>query len=130
MQVASGIAKDGADEAGRDDPMPLPCQALDHATGYLAALGAMMGLKRQWKEGGSWHVRVSLAQTAEWLAQLGRIERRVEASPARETLSDLLDACDSPFGRTEFVKPVAQLSRTPGFWATPAVPLGTHPPSW
>ena len=130
VQIASGIAKAGSDEAGRADPVPLPCQALDHATGYLAALGAMMGLQRQWREGGSWHVRVSLAQTAEWLARLGRIERRVEASPARETISDLMDACDSPFGRTEFIKPVAQLSATPGFWATPAVPLGTHPPTW
>ena len=34
----------------------------------------MMALERQRKEGGSWLVRVSLAQTGAWIAGLGRIE--------------------------------------------------------
>ena len=48
-------------------PKELPAQALDHATGYLMAFGAMMALLRKAHEGGSWHVRVSLAQTGHWL---------------------------------------------------------------
>ena len=36
---------------------PLPCQALDHASGYLAAMGAMIGLARRAQQGGSWRRR-------------------------------------------------------------------------
>ena len=56
------------------EPKPLPAQALDHATGYLMAFGAMTALKRRATEGGSWHVRCSLAQTGHWFRNLGRIE--------------------------------------------------------
>jgi crotonobetainyl-CoA:carnitine CoA-transferase CaiB-like acyl-CoA transferase len=128
VQIASGIADAGRAAIGAEQPAPLPCQALDHATGYLAAFGAMMALRQQWREGGSWHVRVSLAQCAQWLSQLGRVDRMALEAPTDVT--DLLDECDSPFGRTRFVRPVAQLSKTPGYWATPAAPLGTHAPHW
>ncbi len=53
---------------------PLPAQVLDHATGYLLAFAVMAALVRRAEEGGSWHVRVSLAQTGHWLRQLGRID--------------------------------------------------------
>ncbi|GLU35510.1 hypothetical protein Busp01_53520 [Trinickia caryophylli] len=61
VQSASGIAWTEMQAAGSASPKHLPCQALDHATGYLAAFGAMVALMRRAKEGGSWHVRVSLA---------------------------------------------------------------------
>src|SRR6188508_2916262 len=51
----------------------MPAQILDHATGYLMAFGAMMAKMRQAREGGSWHVRVSLAQTGRWLWNIGRL---------------------------------------------------------
>ena len=70
-----GINHAEAEAAGIDRPKELPAQALDHATGYLMAFGAMMALARKAREGGSWHVRVSLAQTAHWLTQLGRLAR-------------------------------------------------------
>ena len=38
------------------------------------AFGAMTALKRRATEGGSWHVRCSLAQTGHWVRNLGRIE--------------------------------------------------------
>ncbi len=63
VQNASGINVAEAEAAGVPPPRELPCQALDHASGYLMAFGAMMALLRKAREGGSWHVRVSLAQT-------------------------------------------------------------------
>lgn len=69
VQMVSGIAHEGG---GGVRPVPLPAQVLDHATGWLAALGAVAGLSRRRAEGGSWHVEVSLAQTAHWLDRLGR----------------------------------------------------------
>src|SRR5437763_8686733 len=35
------------DESGNAEPRPLPAQALDHATGWLAAAAAMTGLRRR-----------------------------------------------------------------------------------
>lgn len=130
VQVASGIAQAGADAAGKRLPVPLPCQALDHATGYLAALGTMMARTRQMTEGGSWHVRVSLAQTSHWLQQLGPVAGLGLTTPELADIADLMDEADTPFGQTQFVRPVAQLSSTPAYWASPPVPLGTHPPQW
>ena len=74
VQNASGINVAEAEAAGVPAPKELPAQALDHATGYLMAFGAMMALLRKAQEGGSWHVRVSLAQTGHWLTSLGRLD--------------------------------------------------------
>ena len=74
VQNANGLNVAEAEAAGDDKPWPLPCQELDHATGYLMALGAMTALRRRATEGGSWHVRTSLAQTAQWFRHLGRID--------------------------------------------------------
>ena len=75
VQTASGLNHAEAEAAGTlPRPKELPAQALDHASGYLMAFGAMMALARKAREGGSWHVRVSLAQTGHWFAGLGRLE--------------------------------------------------------
>jgi hypothetical protein len=49
-------------------PGALPCQLLDHGTGYLAAAAVLDGLRRQLTQGGTFVRRVSLARTAVWLA--------------------------------------------------------------
>ena len=67
VQNASGLNDEEAYAFGAREPQatprPLPAQVLDHATGYLLAFAAMAALKRRMAEGGSWHVRLSLAQT-------------------------------------------------------------------
>src|SRR5262249_49321621 len=72
VQTVTGFNHAEGLAAGIDGPKELPAQMLDHATGYLMAFGAMMARARQSREGGSWHVRVSLAQTGRWLWSLGR----------------------------------------------------------
>ena len=131
VQTASGINHAEAQAAGLDGPKPLPCQALDHASGYLMALGAMAGLMRRATEGGSWLVRVSLAQTGRWLQGLGRVEQGLAcAAPARDEVADLLEESESGFGTLSAVRHAAGLSVTPAYWARPAMPLGSHPPAW
>lgn len=49
-------------------PGALPCQVLDHGTGYLAAAAALDGLRRQAELGGTHGRWLSLARTAWWLA--------------------------------------------------------------
>jgi crotonobetainyl-CoA:carnitine CoA-transferase CaiB-like acyl-CoA transferase len=131
VQNASGINVAEAEAAGLPAPKELPCQALDHATGYLMAFGAMMALARKAREGGSWHVRVSLAQTGHWLSSLGRLENGFTCpEPTGEELKGLVDTADTSFGRLTYVKHAACLSETPAHWARPPVPLGTHAPVW
>ncbi len=130
LQSVSGIAHEEGRAAGLDGPKHLPCQALDHATGYLAAFGAMVGLLRRCREGGSWHVRLSLARTGHWIETLGRIDGMAQPDLKLETIGDLIQVSDTPFGRVSHVAPAARLPETPPYWERPSVPLGTHPAAW
>jgi crotonobetainyl-CoA:carnitine CoA-transferase CaiB-like acyl-CoA transferase len=132
VQTACGINHAEAEAAGIPaGPKELPAQALDHAAGYLMAFGAMMALARKAKEGGSWHVRVSLAQTAHWLMGLGRVADGFDcADPKFADIADLTEEMDTPAGRLTYVRHAARLSQTPALWARPSVPLGTHAPVW
>ncbi|MGY1815257.1 CoA transferase [Blastococcus sp. SYSU D00820] len=64
VQAATGIA----DLCAADGiPGALPVQALDHATGHLAAAATMSAVTRSREQGGTWHGDLSLARTAHWL---------------------------------------------------------------
>jgi len=131
VQSATGIAWDEGRAAGQDGPGKLPCQALDHATGYLAAFGAMVALQRRAAEGGSWLVRVSLAQTGRWLQSLGQVAQgRQAAELSEQEISDWRHGMDSPFGKISAIAPVEQMSATMPHFASPPVPLGTDAPAW
>ncbi|MBN3858796.1 CoA transferase [Paraburkholderia sp. Ac-20340] len=132
VQSASGIVwEESAAAGGFGSLRPLPCQALDHATGYLAAFGAMVALARRAREGGSWHVRVSLAQTGRWLQSMGMIAHGQQAPEvSAQDLADCLEETPTPFGRVRAVAPAEQLERTPAFYARACVPIGTDQPQW
>ncbi|SFI48346.1 CoA-transferase family III [Paraburkholderia megapolitana] len=131
VQSASGIAWTESRAAQSEAPKHLPCQALDHATGYLAAFGAMTALARRATEGGSWHVRVSLAQTGRWLQSLGQIEEGWRTPDVTlEDVADCLETVDSPFGRVRGTLPAEHLSETPPFFARPPVPIGHDAACW
>lgn len=128
VQAATGFNLAEAQAAGSAQPRALPMQILDHASGYLMAFGAASAKVRQLQEGGSWHVRVSLAQTARWLRSLGRVPSGfTAAAPDRQAY---LESYASGFGSLVAVRPTPQLSRTPAHWSRPSVPPGTHAPQW
>lgn len=130
VQTATGFNHAEAEAAGSDAPRPLPAQILDHATGYLMAFATMAALLRRAHEGGSWQVRLSLAQTGHWLRGLGRIDGLAYPDPSRDDVRDLLMEMPSGFGTLSAVRHPAELSLTPPYWARPSVPLGTDPPVW
>ena len=131
VQTATGFNHAEGQAAGVDGPKELPAQMLDHATGYLMAFGAMMARARQSRQGGSWHVRVSLAQTGRWLWNLGRVADGFKTEDLKgETVEGFIEEIPSGFGPLRSVKHSAVLSKTPAFWARPAMPLGSHPPQW
>ncbi|MFK4444516.1 crotonobetainyl-CoA:carnitine CoA-transferase CaiB-like acyl-CoA transferase [Caballeronia udeis] len=131
VQSASGIAWAEAQAAGSAQPRHLPCQALDHATGYLAALGAMIALQRRATQGGSWHVRVALARTGRWLQSMGLVDDGQNVpDPQLDDVRDMLQTIESPFGPLTCTQPPERMSLTPPYWGLPPVPIGTDQPHW
>jgi crotonobetainyl-CoA:carnitine CoA-transferase CaiB-like acyl-CoA transferase len=129
VQTAMGFNQAEAQAAGQPErPRPLPMQILDEATGYLIAFGAAAGLLRQQREGGSWHVQVSLAQTGHWLRQLGRIPQGFAVKPP--DLAEWLETSASRFGELRALRHSAILSRTPAGWLRPSERPGDSPPRW
>jgi hypothetical protein len=131
VQTASGFNHAEGEAAGVEGPKELPAQMLDHATGYLMAFGAMMAKARQSREGGSWHVRVSLARTGHWLWNLGRVADGFKTGDLKsDAVAPFMEDLPSGFGPLHSVSHSAMLSKTPAFWVRPAMPLGSHPPQW
>jgi crotonobetainyl-CoA:carnitine CoA-transferase CaiB-like acyl-CoA transferase len=131
VQTTTGFNHAEGQAAGVDGPKELPSQMLDHATGYFMAFGAMMAKARQSREGGSWHVRVSLAQTGRWLWNLGRVADGFKTQDLKaESVTPFIEEVASGFGPLRSASHSAILSKTPAFWARPAMPLGSHPPQW
>ena len=128
VQTATGLNADEGDAAGAGRPRALPMQALDMASGFLLAFGIEAALLRQRREGGSWHVQVSLARTGQWLRSLGRIEAGFGA-PAAD-FSAQLEASDSGFGRLVALRHAARFSRTPARYARPSMPPGSDRLGW
>ena len=129
VQTASGLNHEEAEAFGDDAPRALPCQALDHGAGYLLAFAIMAALIKRAEEGGSWHVRVSLAQTGQWLQSLGRVD--IDAPDfSFDDVQDLLETTPSGFGDLTAVKHAGILSATPAHWEKPSVPFGADQAAW
>ena len=131
VRTTTGFNHAEGQAAGIEGPKELPAQMLDHATGYLMAFGAMMAKARQAREGGSWHVRVSLAQTGRWLWNLGRLQGGLTTEDLKaDAVQPFIEQLPSGFGMLSSVRHAAVLSRTPAQWFRPAMPLGSHPPEF
>jgi crotonobetainyl-CoA:carnitine CoA-transferase CaiB-like acyl-CoA transferase len=132
VQTTTGFNDAEGKAAGLEGPKELPAQMLDHATGYLMAFGAMMAKARQARDGGSWHVRVSLAQTGRWLWNLGRLDGGLNTPDltGEAVHTAFIESMPSGFGTLKAVRHSALLSTTPAQWSRPAMPLGSHPAEW
>jgi crotonobetainyl-CoA:carnitine CoA-transferase CaiB-like acyl-CoA transferase len=136
VQTVSGMTIRQAESVPGKTPGPqfYPVSAIDYCTGYLMACGAMVALARRTREGGSWLVRISLAQVGKWIVDLGLVPApALKGVPAEFTAGELerwSTASETPSGRLAHLKPVVQLSETPAYWARPSVPLGYHRPEW
>jgi crotonobetainyl-CoA:carnitine CoA-transferase CaiB-like acyl-CoA transferase len=136
VQTVSGITSRQAEIVPGKTPGPqfYPVSAIDYCTGYLMAFGAMVALGRRAREGGSWLVRISLAQVGKWIVDLGEVPASAARDAPAEFTADELErwsmVSNTPSGPLRHLKPVVQMSETPTFWARPSVPLGYHQPVW
>ncbi len=96
-------------ESSRDGRLP------QRPTGYLMAFGAMVALARRTEEGGSWLVRISLAQVGRWLVERGQVPeaqlKNVEKEFTPEELERWTMVSKTPVRRLRHLAPVVTALR-------------------
>jgi hypothetical protein len=129
VQMSSGIAEAGMRWKNADAPVPLPAQALDHATGYLTAAAAIRGLTLRLTAQHGAQARLSLARTAKLLIDCGENH---ETSPlAPETPADIAPEIErTSWGEARRLVPPVAIDGIPMRWDLPATDLGSAPPAW
>ena len=127
VQTATGFNHAEQDAFGAELPKPLPVQILDFASGFLMAFGTQLALARRAEQGGSWHVQVSLLQTANWLRRMGRSDQSVTD---RAQLQAHLQSWACTEGQLRAMPHAAQFSDSPANWRQPSVAPGKHDPVW
>jgi hypothetical protein len=137
VQAASGIAL--AESGDGERPGALPCQLLDHGTGYLCAAAALQALARQSARGGTQFRELSLARTAHWLLGQPRETLPRETLP-RETAGTpppgdddeqrWLTRVDSAAGPVTTVLPPGRLDDEPLTWPRPLSRYGADDAAW
>jgi crotonobetainyl-CoA:carnitine CoA-transferase CaiB-like acyl-CoA transferase len=149
--AASGLAM--LEGANGMPSMPPTALINDYITGYLGAAGATAALLKRAKEGGSYHVTVSLTRCAMWIQSLGLVPED-ERAFARNHIQDIWTSSradlakatcdlklrlfepavlirDTPLGKVRRLAPAVTYSTTPASWDDPiVVPRGSSTPEW
>ncbi|OBU88119.1 CoA transferase [Chromobacterium subtsugae] len=129
IQMSSGIADAGMRASGAERPLPLPNQALDHATGYLLAAAAIRGLSGRLASGEGCSAQASLARTARLLTAHANPGDAGPLSPERP--EDLAGAVESTsWGAARRILPPLAIAGAPMHWAHPAGALGLAAAEW
>jgi hypothetical protein len=137
VQAASGIAM--AESPDGERPGALPCQLLDHGTGYLCAAAALQALTRQSAGGGTQFRELSLARTAQWL--LGQPREPLPREPLPQQTADppppgdvdgqaWLTTLDSAAGPVTTVLPPGRLDGDPLTWPRTLSRYGGDEAAW
>jgi len=130
-QTVTGICQEGGPDSTSTRPSLLPAAACDYTTGYLGAYGVLLALVRRAREGGSYHVRVSLCQSGMFIYRQGKtdfVEPDMDLSDAE---LDALRIDSKPaLGPLRHLGPVLHLSETQPHWSRPTPMLGGDAPEW
>lgn len=128
-QVASGFAvKEG--EGGKPRFSPVFYLA-DLMTGYFAAAGMMAALLRRSIEGGSYHVKVSLARSSMWVQDLGILDLGQQDNlPRTDSYPAKTFSIDTPFGEVSSLAAPLTFSNFVLPDMTRLVPYGADMPEW
>ena len=130
VQAPTGIAL--GESSDGTTPGSLPCQLLDHGTGYLAAASVLDGLRRQREKGGTHIRRLSLARTAGWLTSNRR--EGLAAPPADVAADDsaewTVQVATASGGHVRAVAPPGALDGRPLRWPEPLLTYGSASAAW
>jgi crotonobetainyl-CoA:carnitine CoA-transferase CaiB-like acyl-CoA transferase len=127
VQAACGIAM--IESADGERPGALPCQLLDHGTGYLCAAAALRALARQAVRGGTQFRELCLARTASWLLSQDRQETAAGSVPDSDARA-WLTTIGSADGPVTTVLPPGQLDGHGFAWPRTLSRYGGDQAAW
>ena len=135
VQAASGINVAEAESLGGGEASRvLPCQALDHGSGYLLATGIMAALYKRAMYGGTYEVHVALAGVMKYLRSLGQTTKRKafdqNTFPDPVSLEKYMEIRDSDFGELKAITHAASVDGLKVGYKTMSKPLGSDEPVW
>jgi CoA-transferase family III len=129
VQAACGIAV--AESPDGERPGALPCQLLDHGTGYLCAAAVLCALAAQSARGGTLFRELSLARTGHWLLSQPRARTATAGESGGEgTWSPWLTTLASADGPVTAVLPLGQLAGRGFSWGGTLRRYGGDAPAW
>jgi hypothetical protein len=128
VQAPTGIARVESDDESA--PGSLPCQLLDHGTGYLAAAAVLDGLRRQRQQGGTHVRRLSLARTAYWLTSTGPRPASPDDGAGASESERWMAEFDEPDDQLRVVDPPGSIAGRPLAWPGPPARYRADPATW
>lgn len=130
-QSTTGICMDNGAKTGDGRPKLLPASACDYTTGYNGAYGVLLALAQRAREGGSYHVRVSLCRSGMYIYKQGHVEppeEDMDLSP--EELDAIMLESEGGHGVLKYLGPVVGMSETKPYWDKPSPVLGSNKAEW
>jgi hypothetical protein len=129
VQMSTGIAAAGMAWTGADQPVPLPVQALDHATGYLMAAAAVRGLVARLRDARATTARLSLARTSLLLTdRAGQPDDPAFTGRRDEDYAPEIE--HTAWGPAVRLRPPVLIGGAPLRWHRPASELGSAEAAW
>lgn len=125
VQMSCGIAAAGMATRPGGRPVPLPVQALDHATGYLVAGAAVRGWRERLVTGRGTRATASLARTAA-LLMAGPSGSFDSSGPALDAAPSVEEV--TPWGAARRLVFPARIPGVTMSWDRSASTLGSEPP--
>jgi crotonobetainyl-CoA:carnitine CoA-transferase CaiB-like acyl-CoA transferase len=129
VQMSSGIAAEGMRQFGKYLPVPLPVQALDHATGYLMAATVLRALRIRQETGRIMTAQLSLARTAALLTSAG-VSQHANVMPTQTTSDYSTEIENTGWGKARRISFPVNVARHPVKWGYPSGPLRQVQPKW
>lgn len=128
VQMACGISAQVQQWQQADHPVPLPVQALDHATGYLMAAAVLEGLRIRRDENRGYRAQLSLARTAALLMEYQSSQHRTLEPVSRHDWQPLMEW--SKFGLGQRLQFPIRVPGVPVIWSKPPRPIGIDEACW
>lgn len=129
VQMSCGMSDYGMVQSGAGQPVSLPVQALDHATGYLIAAAAIHALNRRDTTGEIYTARLSLARTASLLmSQVSHPESSKFSSETNQDIDSLIEKTE--WGEARRIRFPLEVAGMPAQWNYPAGSLQVSEATW
>jgi crotonobetainyl-CoA:carnitine CoA-transferase CaiB-like acyl-CoA transferase len=131
-QIAQAAIGFAAKEGEPDKPKFSPVFYVgDLMASYFAPAGIMAALLRRSIEGGSYHVKISLARSEMWVQELGFLDTAAQTSvPTNDIYPVKMTSIDSVYGKLSFPAPPLVFSNLALSNDASLVPYGADEPQW